>query len=275
MEALIQKYLLHLKNDLGKSPHTIARYKISLDLFVAYVGEMPITELSEDMLRKYRQYVAGLPVSYKTKNLRLIPIRTFLKKYVERIEGKEIPNLRNLHLFEKANHQDIFTLPSPAEMEQFLQRTKHEQSDLLVHILYETGMRISELLSLKVREIKEEFQVIGKRSKQRTIFCPARIVKWVREYEKNKSPFMRLFPITARRAQYILEDRSDYLGVKVHPHTLRHLFSTINAAKGMNPLVLQDILGHESFDTTRKYINYSSRHLRDEFMRVQKIKVKI
>ena len=262
MQSLINSYLAYLKDDIGASPCTISAYSSALGRFLAFTGDIPLAELTDKTLQDYREAVLALPVSYKTKNLRLIPVRQFLKYLIE-IDRMKAPDRTILRTFSQKSHTDLRVFPSTEQVAYFLQDTKDGRTDLLLRLLYATGMRISELLARKVGEITDQFPILGKGSKQRIIFCPEALVKHVRTYEKGKSGL--LFPITSTRVQALLRARSDRMGLKVTPHTLRHCFATHRLAKGANVVYVQRWLGHARLATTEGYLHVSNKDLAEQY----------
>ena len=262
MKSLVDSYLAYLKTDIGASPRTISVYQASLECFLAFTGDIQLEALTEARLQEYREAVLALPVSYKTKNLRLIPVRQFLKYLVE-IKRLQAPDRQLLRTLSQKSHTDLRVFPSKEQIAYFLQDTKDPRTDLLLRLLYATGMRISELLARNVGEIADQFPILGKGSKQRIIFCPEALIKKVRAYEKGKSGL--IFPITSTRVQALLRARSDRMGLKVTPHTLRHCFATHRLAKGANIVFVQKWLGHANLATTQVYLHVSDKDLAEEY----------
>lgn len=257
MQGIIDKYLHHLTFDLGSSRRTITVYTDALNRFSVFSDK-----ITTESLKKYRDTVSVLPVSYKTKNLRLIPIRQMLK-YAKK-QGCDVADNSILELFENRSEKKKFHLPEPKVFEELCQKVgTEERTGLMINLLYYTGLRLSELLSLQVGQIREEFSIIGKGSKQRLIYCTPELVKKVRQYETGM--FGKLFDISPRRVDAIFLQFSKKMGVKVHPHMLRHGFATRMLSRGADLVSVKNWLGHERLSTTEIYLNYSNAKLANDY----------
>jgi site-specific recombinase XerD len=148
----------------------------------------------------------------------------------------------------------------------------------MLETLFATGMRISELLSLKVNQIDQtgRIYVMGKGKKQRFIYLTPRAMKHLQAYlakrastsdmlfvpyrgrntqEKNKKISANYLQFKIKRYRELLD-----INIPVSAHTLRHCFATYLAEKGANPAAIQILLGHESLDTTTRYVHASDRY---------------
>ncbi len=133
---------------------------------------------------------------------------------------------------------------------------RHKQRDsLLILLLFQTGLRISEALSLSPSAVqgfdgKPVLSIIGKGRKPRLVACPERLVDRLKSYayEKKISPHDRFFPINRSRAWQIIHEASKRVGFtkRVFPHLLRHSDAIERLKQTGNPKALQLHLGHSS-----------------------------
>ncbi|MDD2757880.1 MAG: tyrosine-type recombinase/integrase [Patescibacteria group bacterium] len=148
----------------------------------------------------------------------------------------------------------------------------------MLETLFATGMRISELLSLKVNQIDQtgRIYVMGKGKKQRFVYLTPRALKHLQAYlaKRNSNSDMLFVPYRGRNCQeknnkistnYLQFKIKKYrelldINLPVSAHTLRHSFATFLAEKGANPAAIQILLGHESLDTTTRYVHASDRY---------------
>ncbi|MGB3346892.1 MAG: tyrosine-type recombinase/integrase [Candidatus Humimicrobiia bacterium] len=157
----------------------------------------------------------------------------------------------------------------------------HETRDAaIIELLLQTGMRLSELVNLKVYDIelpkkitKEPFNVgsihiIGKGRKERTITLNWKACKAIKTYLKvrpktdNKGLFITKFgkPVGPRGFQNVIKKYLEEANIKnASVHTLRHTFATHQIKKGTNIRVVQEALGHESLQTTSVYISLARK----------------
>jgi len=158
----------------------------------------------------------------------------------------------------------------------------------LVELLYGTGIRVGELVSLDVRDLElrsQEIRVMGKGGKERVVPIPAEARKALDAWlEVRRHPGLMSEPLfislrarreekprrlAAREARRILGERAVRadLGEHVHPHRLRHSYATHLLDMGADLREIQELLGHSSLSTTQKYTAVSVEHLRDVYDR--------
>jgi len=248
-EKAKQLYINYLQNEQGYSPHTIKLYTSAIEDFIQSLKKDDVTKLTEKDLINYRGIVEVRKESYKTKNLRLVPIRMFLS-YL-RIKGVSVPDFRVLESFRNRNGHDKLELPSEGDIQRLLQFQDDPQADLFVNLIYATGLRLDEALRLKTGEVEETFTIVGKGAKERFVVCLPSVVQLVREYEKNHNKTKRslLFEASRRTAQRWVTRKSKNLGLNISVHTLRHCYATNLLKRGMDIRSVQELLGHASLVT--------------------------
>jgi len=151
----------------------------------------------------------------------------------------------------------------------------------ILETLFNTGLRVSELVSLNRDQVdleRQQFGLKGKGSKVRIVFLSNTVARWVRRYlQSRRDHFKPLFirysgevdarksgekmRLTARSIQNIVAKYAKRAGlpIKASPHTLRHCFATYLAEEGANPIPLQILLSHESSDPATRYIHAPDR----------------
>lgn len=139
-----------------------------------------------------------------------------------------------------------------------------ERDGLLVNLLFQTGLRISEALSLTPSSIqrfegKPVLSIIGKGRKPRLISCPQSLADKLKSYayERKIEPSERLFPIRRSRAWQIIKKASQDAGFtkRVYPHLFRHSDAIERLRQTGNPKALQLHLGHSSTVMTMRYLS--------------------
>jgi len=139
-----------------------------------------------------------------------------------------------------------------------------KRNSLLILLLFQTGLRISEALkltpsSIQTFEGKPVLSVMGKGKKLRLVACPERLAEKLKSYayEKKIGPKERLFPINRSRAWQIIKEASIKAGLKkrVYPHLLRHSDAIERLRQTGNPKALQLHLGHSSTVMTMRYLS--------------------
>lgn len=141
--------------------------------------------------------------------------------------------------------------------------------ELVINLLLDTGMRVSELANLKEENISWQrncITLVGKGKKRRVIPL-SNLAKF---YVTRCFTHNARFPLAMRTIQKYVKVVAERARIKkvVSPHVLRHTFAVTYLHKGGNLRALQSILGHSSITTTDIYLNYSGKRVLDDFARV-------
>lgn len=247
----IEEYLNYLKDIKKYSQLTIKTYKTPL------LKALEISDLYEDNekiilnITKYRLAIAKQ--NNKTINKKLSCIRSFLS-FLER---------KNINVILKGANsvKAPQSLPKPITKENIFETLTlaNEEEKLIVILIYSFGLRISELASLKLKDINDEFiLVVGKGNKQRQIPSNQYVKTLLLEFLKKHSPIEYIFenekkPYTQRQLQYRIEKLFKKIGIHATPHQLRHSFATDLLNNGARINDISELLGHSSLKATGIY----------------------
>ena len=155
------------------------------------------------------------------------------------------------------------------EIQDLRKACKNFEEELVINVLLETGMRISELVNLREEQISWQRGCIttyGKGNKRRVIPLSNLARFYLTEcFSRNNR-----FPLATRTVQKYVKIVADRARIKkpVSPHVLRHTFAVCYLHKGGNLRALQSILGHSCIMTTDIYLNYSGSRVIEDFNRV-------
>jgi integrase/recombinase XerD len=161
------------------------------------------------------------------------------------------------------------------EIRQLVDACKKERDRLLITLLFQTGVRISEALSLTPAAIrnfegKPAMEIVGKGKKLRMVALPVNLKEKLESYAYRAKiePRMRFFDINRSRAWQILDEAREAAGIekRVFPHLLRHSDAIIRLRKTGNPKALQYHLGHNSPAMTLRYLSTLTQ---EDALRVQ------
>jgi len=148
----------------------------------------------------------------------------------------------------------------------------------MLETLFATGMRISELLSLKREQLDNtgKIYIMGKGKKQRFVYLTPRAIKHIKDYlatRHDDAPYLFIpyrgrnntdkhKKISTNYLQYKIKRYRELLSINIpiSAHSIRHSFATYLAENGANPAAIQILLGHESLDTTTRYVHASDRY---------------
>jgi site-specific recombinase XerD len=296
-QPAILTFLEHLEVERNVSRLTIRNYSHYLRRFLDWFtnqGHKDLKELDQDVMRSYRVYLARYvdpvrdqPLSKKTQSYYIIALRSFLKFLVKNDlqvlhpEKIDLPKAESQHM-KYLNLERVESL-----LAQPLLSSKTGLRDkALLEVLFSTGLRVSELVSLNRDQIdldSREFGVIGKGRRPRVVFLSARAADWLSRWlasrEDNWRPvFIRLsrgtpdllsdgeeMRLSTRSVQRIVDKycRAAKLPIKISPHGLRHSFATDLLSNGAGLRDVQEMLGHKSIATTQIYTHVTRPQLKE------------
>ncbi len=233
------------------------------------------------VLLDYRIWLKQKKLTTKTINYHITAVRSFLKFLMkndiecispEKLELSKIkPREINFLLDEEIEK----LLAMPEQMEKNPLMLARNQT--IFAFLYGTGLRVSELLSLKRKDLEQnakQFRIIGKGSKMRSVFMTKTAQKFLAEYltlREDSSPYVFISfsknsygkQLSRNAIEELVRKYAIGAGItkKVTPHTLRHSFATQLLKKGADIRTVQALLGHSSITTTQIYTHIDDKHL--------------
>ncbi len=218
------------------------------------LDEIPISEIELFINTKVTQ--ENISVSYQRSLVGAI------KKVFELVENQKI-ELNYLYPKRKVNKLPTFF--SQEEVRNLLNATENLKHKAILTTIYSCGLRLSELINLKITDIKSESDLLlirqSKGNKDRIVALPDKLLELLREYYKVYQPKDFLFEGTKgnqyseRSVQLILKNAMSKAGVlsKGSVHTLRHSYATHLIKSGIDVRVVQELLGHNDIRTTMIY----------------------
>ena len=272
IDDLTERFRFHLKLK-GFSENTISSYSNDLRDFAGFFCDKPLNERN---LLRYRDELAKKSYAVPTFNRKLSSVRAFLK-FLNRSGLLEIEYslLKN-----KKSRRKVPNYISKGIIENTM---TNDRDGLIVRIMYSTGLRISELVNLKVSDILFDsgfVRVKGKGNKERFVPIDRKTLEITKDYVKARNYYCKgyLFlsnrkrPFTRQGMWKVVKRKFVKVGLDVKPHTLRHMFATHMLENGANIRAVQDMLGHESVTTTQIYTEISDNSLRKAFDKFDVIK---
>jgi site-specific recombinase XerD len=281
LRALHADFLEELEIGQGRSPRTVRNYDHYLQRFYSLQNITNVSDITPAAVRHFRQALGadtGL-ITLATQNYHLIALRQLLKYLAQR----DIPALAAEKIgLAKLPERDIDVL-YPEEIDRLLTAPSHPRDLALLHTLFSTGLRISELIKLDRDDIRvdsNEIAVRGKGNRVRVVFLSTEAKSTLTTYlatrqDVDPALFIRYktgsvgpkdnLRLTPRSVQRLIKKLSVAAGLtkKVTPHTLRHSFATDLLANGADVRQVQELLGHASITTTQIYTHLTDVHLQD------------
>jgi len=250
------EFLEYLENSRGYSDLTIKSYDESLKEAFKYIEILEEDKNTLFNLMPYRIHISTL--NPKTISKKLSAIRSFV----------EYINDNGFKVTLKADEsiKVAKTLPKPISHQHILEALQQAQKDeqLVVVMLYTLGLRVSELSSLKVNDISDEWiRVLGKGNKQRDVPLIASTKERIDEYLNSNSINKFLFEkngekLSENSLRYIITKVFKRVSLKVTPHQLRHSYATALLNSGAPIVDVGELLGHSSMATTQIYTKLGS-----------------
>ena len=249
------------------TPRTLDAYKLYVGLYKEYVKERDLQEDVESV-KDFLAYLIG-EKNYKATSIAMV--KAALIFYFENVKGIHI-NAKQLATPKKSKKLPIVL--SKEEVKRLFDAADSEKKKLILMVLYATGLRVSELINLKIKDIDFDEGVIkvvgGKGKKDRVVTVSGKLLQRLKEYVKTKSPEEYVFvskygnKLSSRYIQYLVKDLSLAAGITkdVTPHVLRHSYATHLLESGANIRVIQELLGHANLQTTQIYTKVSLSELK-------------
>lgn len=296
LNELVKRFLEYLEIDRNCSQLTLRNYHHYLKVFVEFleeeIGRPPtVADISPESIRKFRLHLSRMPgvegsLKSVTQGYYIIALRSFLKWLMRndvkamQPEKLDVPKNRE-HSLKFLNADQLKRL-----LNQPLLSTKTGMRDkVILELLFSTGLRVSELVSLNRDQIDlktREFGIKGKGGRTRVVFISERAADYIDRYfrsraDKYKPLFIRTsgkkddFPtdesmrLSARSVQRIVKKyvKKAKIPVEATPHTLRHSMATDLLRAGADLRSVQEILGHKNIATTQIYTHVTDARLKE------------
>ncbi len=249
------EYLFYLENIRGYSPHTLRTYRLNLQ---EALNRVDIEEGKE-------RYI-----------INLIPYRTTLVTKSKKTIYKKVTIFRSFCTYLRENKVPIslvgddsiklgVTLPKPISNRHIMEALAlcDRQERLLIYLLYALGLRISELVNLKLENITLGWvSVKGKGDKIRQIPILEKLQEELDDFIRENNPQVYLFeqdkkPSNENKMRYKVQKIFKKIGLRVTPHQLRHAFASDLLNHGARITDVSELLGHSSLTTTQVYTKLS------------------
>lgn len=285
-------FLRYLKEEKNYSKFTIINYGKDLKLFLDFLNCEKISKLENvdyPIIRSYLSFLYEKDYSKKTISRNISTLRSFFKyqKSQNMVSKNPMTFVENPKLDKRLPKvlytKDLETLLNTPDCNNPL----GQRNCVILEMFYSTGIRVSELVNLKVSDIHfhdKRIKILGKGSKERYVLYGSVLEKKLnlylqngyQELNKNKSDFIFLNkngnPLTTRGVETILDQILKKSGLNYHisPHVLRHTFATDMLNNGADLKIVQELLGHENLATTQIYTHVSNERLRQVYLNSHK-----
>ncbi len=288
----LEGYLSYCQYQKGLNSKTLKSYRIDISQFLDYIDVSPYDISKQNIY----DFITQLHQQYKPKSIKrkLASIRAFYTylEYEEMIENNPFSKIKI-----KSNEPFILPRTIPMHIIETILCTAYASKDqdvrnrteyqykttvrdiAILELLFATGMRVSELCSLKFENINLldcEIKIYGKGAKERIIQIGNEdVITALKEYyklfeehiEENGSFFINRLnhQLSEQSVRFMIKKYTDMAGISLHitPHMFRHSFATLLLEEDVDIRYIQKLLGHSSITTTQIYTHVTSKKQRD------------
>ena len=271
------KYLKVIKKD---SDYTLLNYKD--DLLELYDFNTDLININETIVKEYLEYLYSKGLNRNSISRKLSAIRSFynylLKENIVKINYfKEISNPKKVKTLPKyAKDKDLEKMFNSFNKEKSLD----QRDSLILEMLYATGVRVNELVNIKINDINKynnSIKILGKGSKERVVFygsfCEDALNLYLESGRKNllkdqTNEYLFLnkngSKLSDRYVREIINKvvRKCEIDYHISPHTLRHTFATDMLNAGADLMSVKELLGHSTLNTTSIYTHVSNEQIK-------------
>ena len=283
----LKKYIAFLKLEKSLSSNSVSAYLSDLQKLTDYIGDSrDLTKLKAADLEEFLCQLSDIGVHARSQARILSGIKSFYKfliieDYIQNdpTELVDSPKL-GMHLPEVLTLREIDAILNGID----LSVKEGQRNKAMLETLYSCGLRVSELVQLKLSHcyFKEEYVMVeGKGSKQRLVPISEKAIHEIQlwmldrsqlEVKKGNEDYVFLnrrgAGLTRSMVFRIIKEQAALAGIQknISPHTFRHSFATHLLEGGANLRVIQQMLGHESIQTTEIYTHMDKTYLREQIM---------
>ncbi len=290
IQEAVGGFLFHCQYEKNLSPKTLNAYAIDLGQFSDFIKDsdnaLDIKRMNKETLKNYLQQISAFKP--KTVKRKIASLKAMLN-YLEYEDDNYINPFRKI----KIRFKEPYTLPSVMTIEEikkvfqllYKKRNKNlltekysykaQTRDIaLVELLFATGIRVSELCSLKPNDVDLRngvIKVFGKGSKERIIqICQSETLAILKSYYNLHKEQIKIsptffinrlgLPLSTQSVRLMIKQYVKEAGItkRITPHTFRHTFATLLLEEDVDIKYIQNLLGHSSISTTQIYTHVNS-----------------
>jgi len=288
MQSFLKEFLAVLKLEKNLSDNSLEAYKNDIQKLIKYFEDIGITDFQQirtEHLRSYFQLQLEMSIQSSTTARYHSSIKSFFfylnaNRYITENPTDKLANV--------SSKRKLPVVLAIEEIEQLFDMPKVDTSlglrdRAILELLYSCGLRVSELLTLKLGDLffsEEIIRVFGKGSKQRIVPVGSSAIKWVSEYLIKSRPMLdkkgksQNFVFLNTRGTCLsrmgiwkmISNYSEQASINknIHPHTFRHTFATHLVENGADLRAVQEMLGHADISTTQIYTKIDRDFVKQE-----------
>ena len=288
-QELLNEYLLSIVVEKGLSKNTLLAYKNDLTFFLNYLKEnnTVILDIDHYQVNEYIEYLQDNKLAIKSIKRKVSALKNFFIyltlhenfkydfSYFESLKEEE-------YLPKFVAQEDMNRVLDSLKIDTFIEI----RNKAICELMYATGIRVSELVSLKrdnVSFVNQTIKVNGKGAKERIIPFSEKCSKWLLLYlekvktleKKGNNSYLFITKnnkqVTRQEIYILIKEVFEEQGIKnVTPHTLRHSFASNLLSQGCPLMIVKTILGHEDIKTTQIYTHVENKKIKSIYDTIMK-----
>lgn len=278
------EYFEFLLVERSLSNNTIKAYSSDLLNFLDFLGEEKVSDfnhINRQIINTYIRYLRTAGYSTATINRKIVTLKGWFCWLIDR---EVIENDPTISLEQPKIERFLPKVLSVKEIETLINQSSNVSERAIIELLYSAGLRVSELIELKVSDVNFNNNYLkcrGKGNKERLIPLGNR-VKYALEFylssnnsdEHNTAGYLFVNQkgnkLDRQEVWRLIKHLSKALNKHVSPHVLRHSFATHLLENGADLRVVQELLGHSDISTTQIYTHVSKKRLKDVYFNIYK-----
>jgi len=282
----VSNYLSYLEIERGLSANTIAAYKNDLFLFFEYFNKINnIEEIKRTHLSEYIKHLGQTHSNPATITRKIASIKGFFRYLCSACGFKANPALSIVTPKVSKKLPKVINMD---EIEKMFKEKMDLREQAVFEMLYATGLRVSELVELEIKNIdfkNNSIKTMGKGAKERIIPFGTKAKAALNAYFKQRDIVLQLSTskrkslnkaflndfgekITRQWVYTFIRGLGSIINKSISPHTIRHTFATHLLENGADLRVVQELLGHENIVTTQIYTHISKKHLKEVYFAI-------
>ena len=286
---ILQQFIRYIQLEKNFSVHTVREYENDVQQFLNFLKTEDVHRFEDVEYLHARMYVTQLynvKLARTTISRKISAVRTFFR-FLNREFALDDAAFRSLYHPKKEERLPSFFYEQ--ELEQLFvanegQDPKSLRNMALLELLYATGIRVSECVSLELGQIDLDYSIVrvmGKGRKERIVpfgqFAHEALTQYIQlarpvlvKQQQHKKLFVNLrgTELSDRGVRHILKEmmKNAELHSNIYPHMLRHTFATHLLNNGADMRTVQELLGHSHLASTQVYTHVTKEHLRNTYM---------
>ena len=284
MKELVEEFLRYLLIDKSYSKNTIESYKIDLNRFVEYFNDCDINSIKIDDLKDYIKHLSEINLNKLSISRNISCLKSFYKFLnIEKIIDNNPSDLLYMPKLSKKLPNTLTEDEVDKLLDIELKDAYSYRNKAMLEVLYATGLRVSELVNLKMENIDFELDIIrtfGKGNKERVIpigeYARYYLDLYLNNYRyelikhgNNEYVFLNNHGNNMTRVGFfkIIKSIASEKGInkEISPHVLRHSFASHLLKHGADLRTIQELLGHSNVSTTQIYTHISNEELKENY----------